>query len=85
MQECNENYASPEVDTDAFNLSLINGAAVGNNLRSWLSISLRVEDVDGPWEYDALSATWDVPVPVMFEIPVSKISKTSKAMMLRSQ
>nr|CCA19797.1 conserved hypothetical protein [Albugo laibachii Nc14]CCA24391.1 conserved hypothetical protein [Albugo laibachii Nc14] len=49
--------------------------AIGNNLRSWLGISLFVEEVSDLCEFDAISATRDIPQPVAFEVPVLKISK----------
>lgn len=52
--------------------------AIGNNLRSWLGISLFVEEVSDLCEFDAMSATRDIPQPVAFEIPVLKISKNKE-------
>ncbi|KAG7387436.1 hypothetical protein PHYBOEH_008243 [Phytophthora boehmeriae] len=49
--------------------------ALANNLRSWLSVSLVVEEVSDSCEFDALTSTRDIPQPVSFEIPVLKISK----------
>uniref|UniRef100_H3GPG0 DnaJ homologue subfamily C GRV2/DNAJC13 N-terminal domain-containing protein n=1 Tax=Phytophthora ramorum TaxID=164328 RepID=H3GPG0_PHYRM len=49
--------------------------AIANNLRSWLSVSLFVEEVSDSCEFDALTSTRDIPQPVTFEIPVLKISK----------
>uniref|UniRef100_M4BVV8 DnaJ homologue subfamily C GRV2/DNAJC13 N-terminal domain-containing protein n=1 Tax=Hyaloperonospora arabidopsidis (strain Emoy2) TaxID=559515 RepID=M4BVV8_HYAAE len=49
--------------------------AIANNLRSWLSVSLFVEEVSDSYEFDALTSTRDIPQPVTFEIPVLKISK----------
>lgn len=49
--------------------------AIANNLRSWLSVSLVVEEVSDSCEFDALTSTRDIPQPVSFEIPVLKISK----------
>ena len=53
--------------------------AIGTNLASKLFVSLRVEDADSSWEYDALTATRDERTPVLFEMPVYKISKTLPA------
>ncbi|CAH0482112.1 unnamed protein product [Peronospora belbahrii] len=50
--------------------------AIANNLRSWLSVSLVVEEVFDSCEFDALTSTRDIPQPVTFEIPVLKISKS---------
>ncbi|KAE9037235.1 hypothetical protein PR002_g6680 [Phytophthora rubi] len=52
--------------------------AIANNLRSWLSVSLFVEEVSDSCEFDALTSTRDIPQPVTFEIPVLKISKNNK-------
>lgn len=52
--------------------------AIANNLRSWLNVSLFVEEVSDSCEFDALTSTRDIPQPVSFEIPVFKISKDSK-------
>jgi hypothetical protein len=52
--------------------------AIGTNLSTLLFVSLRVEDVDSSWEFDALTATRDELTPVVFEMPMHKISKTSK-------
>ncbi|EGZ07371.1 hypothetical protein PHYSODRAFT_528296 [Phytophthora sojae] len=52
--------------------------AIANNLRSWLSVSLFVEEVSDSCEFDALTSTRDIPPPVTFEIPVLKISKNNK-------
>ncbi|KAG6975682.1 hypothetical protein JG688_00002168 [Phytophthora aleatoria] len=49
--------------------------ALANNLRSWLSVSLFVEEVSDSCEFDALTSTRDIPQPVTFEMPVLKISK----------
>ncbi|KAI9982952.1 hypothetical protein PInf_006803 [Phytophthora infestans] len=49
--------------------------AIANNLRSWLSVSLFVEEVSDSCEFDALTSTRDIPQPVTFEMPVLKISK----------
>lgn len=49
--------------------------ALANNLRSWLNVSLFVEEVSDSCEFDALSSTRDIPQPVSFEIPVLKLSK----------
>ncbi|KAI9916848.1 hypothetical protein PsorP6_018131 [Peronosclerospora sorghi] len=49
--------------------------AIANNLRSWLNVSLVVEEVSDSCEFDALTSTRDIPQPVTFEIPVFKISK----------
>ncbi|RLN96527.1 hypothetical protein BBJ28_00003471 [Nothophytophthora sp. Chile5] len=51
--------------------------AIANNLRSWLSVSLVVDEVSDSCEFDALTSTRDIPQPVSFEIPVLKISKKS--------
>ncbi len=51
--------------------------AISNNLRSWLNVSLFVEDVSDSCEFDALTSTRDIPQPVSFEIPVLKISDHS--------
>lgn len=53
--------------------------AIANNLRSWLSMSLFVEQVSDSCEFDALVSTRDIPQPVSFEIPVFKISKNPKS------
>ncbi|TDH72600.1 hypothetical protein CCR75_003886 [Bremia lactucae] len=52
--------------------------AIANNLRSWLSVSLLVEEVSDSCEFDALTSTRDIPQPVTFEMPVFKISKNQK-------
>ncbi|TMW62203.1 hypothetical protein Poli38472_009696 [Pythium oligandrum] len=58
--------------------------AIANNLRSWLNVSLFVEEVSDSCEFDALTSTRDIPQPVSFEIPVFKISKnTSNKLQLR--
>lgn len=49
--------------------------ALANNLRSWLNVSLFVEEVADACEFDALTATRDIPQPVAFELPVLKLSK----------
>lgn len=54
--------------------------AIANNLRSWLNVTLVVDEVSDACEFDALTSTRDISQPVSFEIPVLKISKnrTSK-------
>lgn len=52
--------------------------ALANNLRSWLNVSLFVEEVSDSCEFDALTSTRDIPQPVSFEIPVLKVSKNRK-------
>ncbi|CAI5747187.1 unnamed protein product [Peronospora destructor] len=52
--------------------------AIANNLRSWLSVSLVVEEVSDSCEFDALTSTRDIPQPVTFEVPVLKVSKSGK-------
>lgn len=52
--------------------------AIANNLRSWLSVSLFVEEVSDSCEFDALTSTRDIPQPVTFEMPVLKISKNKE-------
>lgn len=48
---------------------------ISNNLRSWLNVTLFVEDVSDALEFEGLTTTRDIPQPVAFEIPVFKISK----------
>lgn len=58
--------------------------AIGNNMRSWLSVSLFVQDVEDASDFDALTTTRDIPQPVLFEMPVYKISKDeTKRLQLR--
>ncbi|KAF1315758.1 hypothetical protein FI667_g15773, partial [Globisporangium splendens] len=52
--------------------------ALANNLRSWLNVTLVVEEVSDACEFDALMSTSDIVQPVSFEIPVLKISKNRK-------
>ena len=54
-------------------------AAIGHNLSTLLYVSVRVEEVESSWEFDALTATKDEMPPVIFEMPVMKISKTHSA------
>jgi hypothetical protein len=49
--------------------------AISNNLRSWLNVTLFVEEVMDALEFDGLTTTRDIVQPVSFEIPVFKITK----------
>jgi len=57
--------------------------AMGTNLSTLLFVSLRVEEADSSWEFDALTATRDELTPVMFEMPVFKLSKSRPEPCLR--
>ena len=52
--------------------------ALSNNLRSWQSMTLQVEETSDIGPFDGFLATKEIPQPVSFELPVTKVGKKNK-------